>query len=62
MSSYPDPCSPVCVQDYYPAPAPSKANIEDMHKVWDLFEEVTSTHPCAQEYEILGSTVAQRCV
>jgi hypothetical protein len=52
----------MCTQDYYPAPYPSKANVEALHKAFDLFEDVTSTHPCEEEYEILGSTVAQRCV
>lgn len=45
-------------QPYYPPP--SKANVEAKHKEWDLFETVIKTHPCNQQYEILGSTVAQR--
>jgi len=29
------------------------------HKEWEWEEKTIKTHPCAEEYEILGSTVAQ---
>lgn len=30
------------------------------HKEWEWEEKVIKTHPCAEEYEIFGSTVAQK--
>jgi hypothetical protein len=38
------------------------ANLYAKHKLFHLTEHPDKTHPCAAEYEILGSTVAQRCV
>jgi hypothetical protein len=44
-------------KDY--TPHYNKANVKASHKVWDLVEDVKSTHPCRAQYEILGSTVSQ---